>query len=286
MPRRLFELLELNRPLQVADIGAAYISETPTYKAMLDQGVAELNAFDADVRQHAPMRTFYGEGLRIFPQVVGDGTVQTLHLASPASGMTSLLRPSAAHLAFFNGFQQFGEIESETQVETSRLDDVPGLPDLDFLKMDIQGAELQVLKHGRERLARCAMVQLEVSFVPLYEGQPCFGEVDVWMRSQGFIPHCFTEVKRWSIAPVVRQGNFRMPFNQLLEADIVYVRDPVSPGALDTELMKITALLAHSQYGSIDLAGRLILQMTQAGVLPEAALAAYMALTNGPAQAR
>jgi hypothetical protein len=46
------------------------------------------------------------------------------------------------------------------------------------------------------------------------------------MRSKGFVPHCFVDIKRWSIAPTIRDNNFRVPFNQLLEADVVYIKDP------------------------------------------------------------
>lgn len=281
--RDLFDLLSLDRPLQVADIGAADLGEAPLYKDLVDAGLAELNAFDADPRQHAALRQLYGERVRIFPQVVGDGGPATLYLAAPQSGMTSLFRPSADHLAFFNGFERLGQVEREQAVNTTRLDDVEGLPDLDFVKMDIQGGELAALRHGTGKLARCAMVQLEVSFVPLYEGQPCFGEVDVWMRGQGFIPHCFTGLKKWSIAPVLRDGDFRSPFNQLLEADIVYVRDPVRAGGMDPDLMKAVALLAHHGFYSIDLAGRMIALLAARGALPADAFERYLALVNAGA---
>ncbi|MDP2009976.1 MAG: FkbM family methyltransferase [Phenylobacterium sp.] len=281
--RDLFELLALERPLQVADIGAADLGEAPVYKALVDAGLAQLNAFDADPRQHAALRQLYGDRVRIFPQVVGDGAPATLYLAAPQSGMTSLFRPSTDHLAFFNGFERLGQVERELAVETTRLDDIEDLPELDFLKMDIQGGELAALRHGTAKLARCAMVQLEVSFVPLYEGQPSFGDIDVWMRGQGFIPHCFTALKKWSIAPVLRDGDFRSPFNQLLEADIVYVRDPVAPGGLDPELMKAVALLAHHNFYSIDLAGRMIALLAARGDLPADAFERYLALVNAGA---
>jgi hypothetical protein len=278
--RDLFDILRLERPLQIGDVGAAHLGEEPAYKILVDLGLAELNAFDADPRQHAPLKALYGDKVRIFPQIVGDGSPRTLHVAAQASGMTSLLKPSAAHLAFFNGFERVGQVEAEHPVATLRLDDVPGLPDLDFLKMDIQGGELMALQGGAARLARCAMVQLEVSFVPLYEGQPSFGEIDVWMRGQGFLPHCFTAVKRWSIAPVLRDNDWRMPFNQLLEADIVYVRDPVRVETLDAQLMKTTALLAHHGYMSIDLAGRMIVALAARGEVAADAFERYLAFVN------
>jgi FkbM family methyltransferase len=276
----LTDLLGFEGRLAIGDIGAAYIAEPPPYKGLVDLGLAHLNAFDADVRQHAKLKAVYGEDLSLFTEILGDGSAQTLHLAAAGSGMTSLLRPSAPHLAFFNGFEGFGKILETREVATTRLDDIAGLPDLDFLKMDIQGSELAVLAHGTERLRRCAMIQLEVSFVPLYENQPTFGEIDVWMRAHGFIPHSFVEVKRWSISPVLRNNDVRMPFNQLLEADVVYVRDPVDPGKLDPQLARKMALLAHHCYRSVDLAGRLISHLQSIGEIGGDSFARYIELVN------
>jgi FkbM family methyltransferase len=274
-PKALAEILRLEAPLQVADIGAADIAEVPPYRVLLDAGLARLNAFDADVRQHDKLRATYGENLALFTDIIGDGTQQTLHLASPASGMTSLLKPDAARLAFFNGFEQFGAVHATETVQTTRLDDVAGLPDLDFLKMDIQGGELMALEHGQARLAHCAMIHLEVSFVPLYEGQPGFGEIDVWMRAHGFIAHRFTDVKCWSVSPITRNSDIRSPFNQLLEADVVYARDLTSPD-LDAAVLKKTALLAHACYDSPDLAGHIVARMEIAGQIESGAFARYL----------
>lgn len=47
----------------------------------------------------------------------------------------------------------------------------------------------------------------------------------MWMRSIGFAPHRFLDIKSWSISPTTRGNDFRQPFNQLLESDIVYVKD-------------------------------------------------------------
>jgi FkbM family methyltransferase len=274
----LAELIGFEGRLEIADIGAAAIGLEPPYQLLLDTGLAHLNAFEADARQHAAFREKYGDQVSLFADAVADGAQHTLHLAAAASGMTSLLRPSAAHLAFFNGFERFGAIESTMPIATKRLDDVEGLPDLDYLKMDIQGAELMALEGGPRRLARCVAIQLEVSFMPLYENQPSFGEIDVWMRAHGFVPHTFAELKRWSIAPVLRNNDIREPFNQLLEADVVYMRDPVAAGGLDADLSRRLILIAHYVYGSLDLAGRLVQNLAAAGAAPSDALGQYLEL--------
>ena len=61
--------------------------------------------------------------------------------------------------------------------------------------MDVQGAELGIFKNGSKALRNCLAMQLEVSYFSLYEDQPSFGEVDVYMRTIGFVPHQFWTLK-------------------------------------------------------------------------------------------
>ena len=191
--------------------------------------------------------------------------------------MSSLFKPDSAALAFFNGFENFGHIESTAQVQTRRLDDVEDLPLVDLVKMDIQGAELTVLKNGMRKLQNCLAVQLEVSYICLYEGQPSFGEVDVWMRSQGYLPHCFLDVKRWSITPTIFDNNFRVPGNQLLESDVIYVKSPLKLATLDDLQVSKFATVAHHALHSVDLCVFLILELERREVVAPESHLRYLA---------
>jgi len=70
-----------------------------------------------------------------------------------------------------------------------RLDDVaPDLQIVDnlLIKVDVQGAEDKVIAGGEETFARAAVLILETSFVPLYEGQVLFDAVYDRLRQMGF----------------------------------------------------------------------------------------------------
>jgi FkbM family methyltransferase len=62
------------------------------------------------------------------------------------------------------------------------------LPPIDLLKIDTQGYDLQVLHGARAQLTagRIGLVMLEINFVPMYAGQPTFGEVDDFLRGHGY----------------------------------------------------------------------------------------------------
>ncbi len=262
---KLFGILELDELIQVMDVGASAINETPFYTTLLESGLAHLNAFEGDPRQIEEIRSTYGNKCTVFNEFLFDGSEQTLYVAS---GMSSLFKPKQAALNFFNGFNQFGKIERTERIRTKRLDDVNEITNIDVLKMDIQGAELTVLQNASEKLRNCLVIQLEVSYIQLYENQPSFGDIDVWMRKQGYAPHCFLDIKRWSIAPTIFNNNFRVPGNQLLESDIVYVKDPLNLGTLTVQQIIKFAAVAHYALKSFDLCIFLLLELARRKVVP------------------
>ena len=63
-----------------------------------------------------------------------------------------------------------------------------GLDSIDLLKLDLQGYELNALR-GAERLLaerRIRCILTEVTFVPLYENAPLFGDLDRHLRERGY----------------------------------------------------------------------------------------------------
>jgi FkbM family methyltransferase len=58
---------------------------------------------------------------------------------------------------------------------------------IDFMHLDVQGAELMVLAGAGPVLERIRAVWMEVETVPLYRDQPLAGEVDRFMAEHGFV---------------------------------------------------------------------------------------------------
>ena len=77
---------------------------------------------------------------------------------------------------------------------------LPGAPaaplDEELPPLEVTFSELAVFESGRDRLRECVVIQTEMSFIPLYEGQPVFWETDRLLRSLGFVPHAFAAIKR------------------------------------------------------------------------------------------
>jgi FkbM family methyltransferase len=274
----VFRLLAPSGLTAVVDVGANPIDGVPPYKPLLAKRLCRVVGFEPQPQALAALNAAKSEYEIYLPTAVGDGQDGTLRICK-APGMTSLFKPDMRVLAQFDGFAEWGQVVGEERVATRRLDDIVEIEALDFLKIDVQGSELAVFRGGRERLSRAVAIQTEVSFVALYEGQPAFGDIDVELRQMGFVPHTFVALKRWAIAPVsMPKTPGKTPLNQVLEADIVYVRDFIRDDAMDAEQLKHLALVAFHCYRSFDLAANCVRRLAALGAVPGDALARYVGM--------
>jgi FkbM family methyltransferase len=92
-------------------------------------------------------------------------------------------------------WKQYAALDAMTperivRVSCRRLDQVlssEGLGDVSAIKLDTQGSELPILKGAINTLKTCSIIDIEVQFNPLYDGVDLFGDVDIWLRQQGFV---------------------------------------------------------------------------------------------------
>lgn len=100
----------------------------------------------------------------------------------------------------------------ETHFVTRTLDEIAaGAEHPAFLKIDAQGAELEILKGAAATLEKCEVVQLEVALLPYNAGAPVFLETVTHMDGLGFVPHDFS-------------GFSRPGGVDLVQVDILFVR--------------------------------------------------------------
>ena len=263
----LTQILAPSRPTSIVDVGANPIDSDPPYKAMLAAGLCDVIGFEPQADALARLQKMAGPRERYLPDALGDGTSHTLNICG-IDGMTSLLDPDPAQLALFNLFPIWGEVKETHTISTRRLDDIAEIAHMDFLKMDIQGSERMVLLNGKAKLADTVAIQTEMSFVPLYKNQPVFGDMDLLLRELGFLPHCFAELKVWPLAPTVVADQPNRGLRQVLEADMVYVRDFTRAGNMSPEQWKHLALIAHHCYRSVDLVVRALNMLAELGAVP------------------
>lgn len=77
-------------------------------------------------------------------------------------------------------------IAVRTRLLDNLLTEIAWTEPIDLLKIDVQGAEIKVLRGASLTLARTRMAWIEVSFRPLYQGSAVFADVYAFMKSHGF----------------------------------------------------------------------------------------------------
>ena len=199
----LHQLLQPERDTRIVDIGSNPIDGEPEYWPLLQLDFCSVLGFEPQEDALQKLRDRAGPKEQYLPYVIADGQPATLHVCQ-AQGMTSLLKPTPETCRVFRDFTRFGSVLKTIPVQTKRLDDIP-IDEIDLLKIDVQGMEYCVFQNATETLKKVIMIQTEVSFLPLYEEQPLFSEIDLFLRSQGFVPHCFAQINTQPVSPLTQR---------------------------------------------------------------------------------
>lgn len=247
--------------LVVVDIGAM-IEGTPRYAPLLHYGGTTVVGFEPQQLQLEKLRASAPSSHTYLPHVLGKGGPARFHWTL-YRGCSSLYEPDPGIIDLFstmgaaNPGGNFHVIET-TEVKTSRLDDIEGVPSPDLVKIDVQGAELDVLEGGAATVSRALVIEAEAEFVPLYRDQPLFGDIHAFLRRHGFQFHKFIDVGGRGFAPFTHGKNPCLPISQLLWADAIFVRDFSNlPRFSDEDLLK-GGIILDEVYRSFDLTAYLL----------------------------
>lgn len=217
-----------------------------------------------------------------------------LHLCR-SRGASSLRQPNVALLSRFPDAGRF-TVERTTTVNLVSLDSLTRSADpkihhpVDFLKLDAQGAELDILTGARETLRDVVGLEVEVEFAEMYLGQPLFRDVDRFVAEHGL--KLFKLRRMEWVRNTVTEG-WRSSAGQIIHGDALYLRDPLDGGAWrPTDARQAEALIAIAcVYDLHDFAVELastgpITSLVQAGAVKEFVRERCRALTNPRRQAR
>lgn len=104
------------------------------------------------------------------------------------------------------------EVEMITLESVDKLYNIPKDNRL-LIKLDVQGAELQVLKSGEEILDKAEVIIIECSFFKFLKNAPEITDIILYMKSKGFV--------------IFEMFDFHnRPFdNALAQADVIFVKE-------------------------------------------------------------
>ncbi|HEY4197357.1 MAG TPA: FkbM family methyltransferase [Mucilaginibacter sp.] len=78
----------------------------------------------------------------------------------------------------------------------------------DFIKIDTQGYELEILKGGKKTLASAEFVLLEVSFLDIYKNCPLVADVLNFMQQHGFVLYDICTLMKRPLDGTLYQSDF------------------------------------------------------------------------------
>jgi FkbM family methyltransferase len=212
--------------------------------------------FEPDVQEHQRLNQTAGHGSTYLNAAVGVRDERRVFYCTRNPGCSSLLRPNHAFCGSFKDCGPDLEVVEEKVIDTVSLDSfLPkfGVKQIDFLDLDTQGSELEIL-HGAGAFlsADIAAVKCEVEFSPLYQEQPMFSDVDAYLRRFGFMLFDMSRSR-------YRRANFpphALTRGQLLWGDALYLRDYAWFVARSAKLplFKLCLIAAHLQFHDYALA--------------------------------
>jgi len=123
------------------------------------------------------------ESVHVFQQALGaENTVVSFNILNYQNS-SSILTPGKWKQKYHG---EKVDISKTVEVQQVRLDQAIPVEEVDILKLDLQGYELEAVKGAGDLLDRITIIITEVEFVPLYEKQPLFGDIDLFLRNAGF----------------------------------------------------------------------------------------------------
>jgi FkbM family methyltransferase len=231
----------LDRPIHAIDVGSRD-GVRARWRALGPHG--SLVGFDPDPEECARLNAGAIADEELYEPIAlaASSGHATLHLtADPQSG--SLYPPNEEAIRRHPELWRH-EPRGTTTVATTTLDEWAERTKrnpIDVLKVDVQGAELDVLRGAELSLRSVRALELEVEFQALYVGQPLFGDVDEFLRKRGFI--------LWRLRDIVHCG---LTASRRDEASFI-AGDAVEATRVGGQITWANAVYVRSEIGDPDL---------------------------------
>ncbi|MCK9201488.1 MAG: FkbM family methyltransferase [Gallionella sp.] len=236
-----------NEPMIGVDVGSAGGMQ-PHWRSY--EGVVDFYLFEPHQESYEKLKALFSDSpyadlFHVLPiGLAAAGGERTLHMLNCPTG--SSLYPVNPASEFASPDNSYIYPIREVQIQTRCLDEVLSeqkVTDVDIIKLDVQGAELEILKGlGDARRKHILLAEIEVNVssgvtnnIGPYEGGPTWGEVDELLTAEGMRLLDVSVARSYRAKGADGDWYQREVFDvyenspslsaRIWEADVVYVRD-------------------------------------------------------------
>ncbi|MCX7366888.1 MAG: FkbM family methyltransferase [Alphaproteobacteria bacterium] len=260
-------------PFRLIDIGAR--GEPPEVFKPLE-GSMETIGFEMDAAESARLNEAYkGKGYRCLPYVLGEKAEEKTFYVTNWPPSCGLYKNRIDYWSRYTPWHLKNlTVLKEVQVTTQGLDaclEREGIDSFDFLKIDVEGAEVDVLRGGASALRKCLGAQIETRFQNV-NNCPLFADTDVFMRQHGFRLHDFLHIGKYPRKTLPdprcwaggKEVHWQEDSGQVMWGETLYFTDPidghdiVAKAGLDQPLKLIKFIIVVELYGYLDYAIELV----------------------------
>ena len=185
-------------PITICDIGASPVDKTEFIENLFNNTNSKIIGFEPNIEEFKKL--IETPRKKYFNIAIGDGNEHELNICH-APGMTSFLKPNLNYLKLFHGFEEWSKIINKKKIRTKKLDDLD--EKIDFVKIDVQGYESEVIKFGNDKIKNSLVIQIETSPTPLYKNEKTFSYVSNQLEELVFNLHMFDRINSKIFKPMI-----------------------------------------------------------------------------------
>lgn len=172
----------------VLHIGAHHGQEVEEYKRLGIDKIAMVEP-QPECQRILEEKFGYDDNIHLFKCAVGSkenaGTTATMYTETANTGQSSSLLKPVLHLSQYPHIQFTGTIEVELSTVDQLIQELDTPKEYNFINMDVQGYELEVLKGSTEHLGNVDYVMTEVNRAEVYEDCAMIRELDAFLDEFG-----------------------------------------------------------------------------------------------------
>ena len=253
----LAEIIKQNKidlNFNIIEIGAVQITDTqePFYQLLNYFPSSNIIGFELEEEVCSKMNANAKKGIKYYPYALGKANEKRKLYITQNPMCSSLYKPNEELIKLYNRFE-VAYLKEEIEINTITLDyfiEQNKIGDVDFIKIDVQGAELDVFKGGKKTLNNVLKIVTEVEFIPHYIDQPLFGDVCSYLEKHNLMFNKFLGLAGRALKPLILKNAHTASQHIWTDAVFIYHVQKIKDLS-NIKLLKLSLLSLI--YGSVDL---------------------------------